>query len=740
MIDPAFGNATVAAPARHRFRRGLRALTNGLLASASLVVALAVFELTARALLPHYDQLANPPRRHYPSAVTWPHRDTGIHHQVAYNNLGGRQHRNFNDAELRTGVNIAVFGDSYTENRRMAVPYSFTEPLDHLLNAIRGERGEHGTARINVLNFGISGTGPGAQFLVYRRTPHRERFAHVFYVHCENDFRNLRLSDRWALDAAGNLVGRPAKQTAAWVRVSSGLHLTYLGLDAWHRLVGGDVPAANQQDDAVFRAVVLRWQREVEANGGSFHVAPLPSPGTGARFAAVGWPASLDILDLTACFKALDPGGSWSDWKFVNGPHWNEYGNMLAAHCLLRHLAPRLELGTVDDAVLKAETSAYYQAFTDDQRWPGQRWTPRGGGGGGGGTHAATVRRVNEGAAIVARHLALDDDFIDGLAQQPMAMARARQAPARRVGGGWRVHASAPERLLVYVKDPCTEADPAKRLFAHAHPARPEDLNPVYRTQAFADLRRREQTVWRTGEECAVAMALPRFPVARVVTGEHRPGGDVLWREEFPLEAPDTLADYRREYQRLATAEPFARAGGWRIHVGDGEPAHLLLTKAPCSPRDRRRLFLRVLPATARSDIPRVEEGFVPWISKTHRNLERAPTETPIRRWYANHVVSALDDQCLIKAWLPEWPVATVWAGHFSGEDGRQEIVWEVKLHLDTQRFERALRHASVGEPGGAWPLQRLLDPHSGRCPCRNLHPANPARPKMCEHGFSCIG
>ena len=671
---------------------GLKTLANILLVFASIFAALALSELAARTLLPRYDQLADPPQRHHSSSVGVPHPDTGVLHQLAYNNLGLRQHRDFDAAGLRAAVNIAFFGDSFTENRGMAAPYSFTEPLDHLLNAFRGNAGGSGE-RVNVLNFGVWNTGPGAQYLLYRRAPHRNRFAHVYYVHSKNDFQDLGRSGRWALDAAGGLVVRARDETAAWVRLSSGLHLTYLGLDAWRRLTGAGGPVTAQQarDDAVFRAVVLLWRREVERNGGRFRVAVLPKPGASERFAAVGWPADLEVLDLAACFRGLAPGGGWADdWRFANDSHWNEAGNMLAARCLLRDLAPRLGLPAINADAVKAETRAYYQAFADDRRWDGQRWTPLA-------PPGATPPRpfaAGEAEAIVSRHLAFGAGADDDRAPAA-AMARARRAPARPAGGGWRIHASAAERLLVYVKDPCREAEPANRLFARAHPAHAEDLDPNYHPQGFADLGGDDgRTVWWAERECAVAMALPRFPVARVVAGERRrDGGGVLWRREFPLEAPETLADHRREFRRIAATKPAARAP-WRIHhAGDGEIAYL---REPCGAEDLRgQFFLRVLPAAASADSARVHDGLVPWILQRHSDLPNSSAGL-VRRWYAHHFVALFDNRCLMKAWLPPWRVATVWTGHAFTTPAN---LWEAKFHLDTERFERALRQARRGQP-----------------------------------------
>ena len=61
------------------------------------------------------------------------HPDTGVRHAVIHNNLALRQHRDFSEDDLADAVNIGVFGDSFTENRGLPIPYSFTEVLDYLL-------------------------------------------------------------------------------------------------------------------------------------------------------------------------------------------------------------------------------------------------------------------------------------------------------------------------------------------------------------------------------------------------------------------------------------------------------------------------------------------------------------------------------------------------------------------------------------------------------------------------------
>ena len=113
----------------------------------SCLVGLSLCEVSLRLLYPKYRDLAE--IRFHEDAMRiwankpnslnyWRHPDTGFPHVVRYNNLASRQHRNFSEAEIRSGINIGFFGDSFVGNIRIAAQHSFTEPLDYLLNQAGG--------------------------------------------------------------------------------------------------------------------------------------------------------------------------------------------------------------------------------------------------------------------------------------------------------------------------------------------------------------------------------------------------------------------------------------------------------------------------------------------------------------------------------------------------------------------------------------------------------------------------
>lgn len=314
------------------------------------------------------------------------HPDSGRPHAVIHNHLGLRQHRDFPPESLQGAVNLAFFGDSFTENPRLPAPCAFTEPLDYLLNL--------GGARFNVLNFGVDGYGPDQAYLAYRESPTRERLDHVLYVFCSNDVRNIRESGLFDLGPGGELVERPARRSSWGVRLLSRFHLTYLVIEAYDTLANRsrdrlDLPAyvayeRHKQSADLLRlendfrghrstpelsatlrlmeTILRRWQHEVEARGGRFHVVILPVDSerfAAAWFAAAGFP----VVDLGAGIDRLAPPAGRHSIVFQNDGHWNEYGNMLAAMCLRQWTGELRNLPAAAPAEMRSALAGYYSAF-----------------------------------------------------------------------------------------------------------------------------------------------------------------------------------------------------------------------------------------------------------------------------------------------------------------------------------------------------------------------------------------
>ena len=668
---------------------------NGLLIVLSLSAGLAVCEAALRLADTRYEQAAEPPLRQYRWPNMGPHPDARTEHEVLYNRFGNRQHRDFSERDFQDGMHVAVFGDSFTEGLGVPVQYTFVEVLDHLLNALKSRAAAPAVrAEVHVHNFGMFGTGPGSQYLRYRGFPHKDRLHHVFYVHCDNDFDDLRHAGLYALNAAGELVRR-MRGTSTWIRFLSGFRLTYLALDVWQRLAGGFAgdPAggdlageehdeAVHDGDVVFEAVLSRWRDEAEANGSAFHVVLLPVPGTATQFHRKTRSGLFDVLDLHDCFEQEIPGFVWKDWHFRSDSHWNEAGHMVAAHCLYRFLERRWGVARVPNEALAHARHDYYRAFVDAADWPGHRFMPSAPWAlpAPGPLHPAATARIR------AKHLALKKT--DGEGQRRRIAREVRQGEPLVRKGGWAVYASLRHRMVVYVKSPCGKGgnDPAGRLFLHA-------LAPGRgRTQRdWTELRLEDiAAFWRDGRDCVVVRPVGRYsPIAKLRTGEWRgaPGGAVLWEAEFPFDSEQrevaAAAAYRREYETFAQRRARVRPrGNWSVHLLDNAFAFL---KEPCDAGDLRgRFFLHMYPVDP-ADAAYLNPGGSA-VNYWRPQLPSLPRPVLWSGKYSRFVAVGVDGKCMLKATLPPWLVATISAGQENGE----AVLWETTFHLNVERHRRA--------------------------------------------------
>lgn len=547
-----------------------RTLANAALALASAVAALAACELALRLALPEYERAAAPVRQAHatriwaraPNSHVWGrHPDTGERILLRWNDWGLRQHRNFGATVLGspdTGtVNIGVFGDSFVENLGMAAQYSLTEPLDYLLNATG-----HG---FNVLNFGVKGYGTGQSFLHYRQF--EGRLDHVFYVFWTNDVQELMHHGLFRRSSEGELIDVAARRTPTWLRLLSKLHLVYLLLDVAERFAvtwpesrwlgaakekAGEIDAAAtrpawrvempetslQEGTRVFAALLARWQALVERSGGTFHVVLLPVDehelGRSERdvVRAVRQVSREQVgartVDLAACAQALLPSFSWLDIRFREDGHWNESGNRLAARCLYRAIERERGLPPVPEETLALRVARYYAAFAGDEAGPA--------------TAGAANARM---AAIRGKYLALD---LPALALDAAFDRAKRNGPAAR--GAWDVYADG--QYLLYERTGCDRDDKARRFFVHATPARRRDLRVKYTSRWEASVEQEPFAAkhgfvnldfdfatngWMADSACRAYATLPRFPLARVTTGQVGLAGEATWTVTVPIAA-----------------------------------------------------------------------------------------------------------------------------------------------------------------------------------------------------------
>ena len=597
-------------------------------------VGLALCEVSLRLFYPKYRyvaeaQFSSDAMRIWtrtPNSRDWMnHPDTLVAHSFYHNNLALRQHRDFRKADLAVATNIGVFGDSFTENIGMPVQYSFTEPLDYLLNL--------GGERFNVLNFGVSGYGTDRLLLHYEHFRYAEDLDHIFYIYCHNDLENIRQTGLFHLDDAGHLVWNEAIRESWWTSLIRRLHIPYLILDVRHRGsflmaettgntaylkrgIGERVrderygarlrrawsrrrPAPTARKDAleIFRQLIRRWKHLAESNGSTFSVVLLPDSPPQPVVVDLLKAEDVESIALDDCFGNYDsahPDRAWinSPYRFRNDYHWNEAGNQLAALCLYRFLEENVGLPSRSEDWLWEAISRYYAAF-------------RGGmpleTGGGGAKGAVSLEAA---AAIREKYLALDmSNALKGVQNEFIQLVA--QSDKRIIASNFDVYLHRND--LFYVKADCRPVDMEARFFLHMIPVDEKDLGEPRRSLGFIrrsfNFAMRGFRIGRHG--CATKTPLP-YPVRYIRTGQYVPDKGRLWEGEGWID-PHSVGEERPK---------FSVAAGTRIIQSDFdvylEGRELVYHKADCGPADRAASFFLHVTPVDETDLPRrrVEHGF----------------------------------------------------------------------------------------------------------------------------------
>jgi hypothetical protein len=302
---------------------------------------------------------------------------------IIYNSLGLRQHREFSVDKPDRATRIGFFGDSYVENRRMAVQYSFTEPLDYLLNKT-GKSYE-------VLNFGTDGYGTDQEYLQYLQEGVRLKLDHVLLVPNVGDLRNINENNLFEVDQQGRLVRRPYQESRL-INIFNRFYTTYLILDCSERLrlwlssaqtkilkpeyakrhnaprykavsidfENGNITPDVKKTTDIFSAIILQMKKASEENRSTFYVVTLPHRNEKAMsdfLAKLGSPS----LDLYVPFNKIYPDEN--SYKFKTDGHWDEEGNKLAAVFLFKFLARQLSIPQSDDEFIEQALYEYYSSF-----------------------------------------------------------------------------------------------------------------------------------------------------------------------------------------------------------------------------------------------------------------------------------------------------------------------------------------------------------------------------------------
>ena len=613
---------------------------------ASCAAGLFLCELSLRLFYPKYRDLAEAPFRRDESRIwarmpnarnLWLHPDTRSLHALFHNNFGLRQHRNFSAADLASAINVGVFGDSFVENVRMDAPYSFTEPLDWLLN--------QGARRFNVLNFGVEGYDPGQSFLHHEHFRYADDLDYVFFVYCSNDLREILQTELFHLDSEGRLVRNEAK-SSWWVRFISELHVSYLVLDViendrfsetfpfnenpktFRRRSPGQAHDV-EESLAIFQRLVRRWKRVVEENGGRFVVVMLPDSPADPRITTLLEEEDVEAIDLYDCFRDYDDDHrQWrrSPYRFRRDNHWNENGNRLAAVCLHRFLEREARLPASEDAPGEA-LHQYYSAFGG--------WMPPGSPGG----------VSSDGAGIREKYQALGDPHSFRLRAEVRKLMR---TPKKRIiRSDFDVYLDG--RELVYVKDDCSETDVRGSLFLKVTSV---DGRSFMEEVGCCRLSMSEVTMIDE-KLCAAKKVLPDYP-AHVVTGKY---GALGWQADAVIDRDA----FRKALEKAVAPEKLVIRSDFDVYL-DGK--WLTYVKDVCSPpAQRRRFFLHVTPGDAR-DLPEGSEEF------DNQDFSQPGVH-----------VDALG--CVVRRRLPDYAVRRVRTGQFVRvEEGRWKNFWEGEFSI----------------------------------------------------------
>lgn len=210
-------------------------------------------------------------------------------------------------------------------------------------------------------------------------------------------------------------------------------------------------------------------------------------------------------------------------------------------------------------------------------------------------------------------------------------------------------------RSVVFVKEPCADADIAHRFFLHVFPEDPDDL-PSWRRAAGYDNLDFAFPLWGVlfDGKCAAVAPLPEYAISGVSAGQFTEEGE-LWTASLPFD-PGAL---RTAYADVKTREPDVGAE-FDLHL-DKAARTLTYVKEPCAPSDADALFfLHVTPDRA-SDLPegRREIGF------DNKDFD----------FDLNGVV--FDGKCVARVSLPEYRIASVRTGQWIPGEGE---AWEATI------------------------------------------------------------
>ena len=269
---------------------------------------------------------------------------------------------------------------------------------------------------------------------------------------------------------------------------------------------------------------------------------------------------------------------------------------------------------------------------------------------------AAMMRRMEP--ALLRLSGESPDNRVSALNAARRTAAAPAAPPVPPAAPGFRVSLPEDGKRLRYVRADCIPADTDPWFFLHLIPRNAADLPPLSREQGFDNwdfVFWEEGGGWR-GDECAVSIRLPDYPLAALRTGQHIPGQGPLWQVDLTIPAaPDQL---RAEYTALAAAEPVAR-NYFDLYEMDNR---LLYLRESCAAADMAAEFFLYIVPQELTDLPadRRAAGFI------HSAFAFAQHGGPF------------DGKCLAAVPLPNYPIQEMRTGQHI--PGQADPLWSVQL------------------------------------------------------------
>jgi len=372
-----------------------------------IMIGLIIAEIILRFTRPDFSYLVNSDyvenkfRIHNnPKAVKmkFTHPDTGVEHFRIYNSLGFRQSREFLIKKHGEIIRIGVFGDSFTENLGMPVQYSFSEPLDFLLNSL-------GKGSFEVMNFGTSGYGTDQVYLQYLDEGIKLDLDIIIYMYYKNDLRDILSNNLFEIDESGKLNYIYERRTSLIKKIVKKFYLTYFVLKAmpvlsdikekaYYYLSKLSGPARAEKKNQkkmrnlalfhhqsvedpdlmkslqIFTEIIKKMRKLAVQNSSHFYVAMVPNPTyrkmtehyrrLQEKLKQIG----VESIDLISLFDKEKQTPRASEFFFQKDGHWNEEANRIAAIFLFKFLTGKLSMENTKNGFIKENLNKYYASFS----------------------------------------------------------------------------------------------------------------------------------------------------------------------------------------------------------------------------------------------------------------------------------------------------------------------------------------------------------------------------------------